>query len=139
MSSNNLIVREVMLKMGDFPIAKASDCLKDSIDLMDSFRLGIVCITDESKSLFGIITDGDLRRNLSTVQKPLASYFLDDVSKYCKKSATTIFEDESLIKALEIMEVKGIWDLPVLNNKNELSGLLHLHNAIKKIINLNNN
>ena len=30
---------------------------------------------------------------------------------------------------------KQIWDLPVVNQENQLVGLLHLHPAIKKLIN----
>ena len=127
-------VHEVMLEVGQFPIAKTTDFLKDSIELMDNYRLGIICVIDEQNKLSGILTDGDLRRNLSNVQKPLASYFLDYTTKYIKRDATTIYENDSLNEALEIMEKKEIWDLPVLNENNELTGLLHLHKAIKKIL-----
>jgi len=125
-----------MLDLNNFPIVSTSDFLKDSIELMDKYRLGIICIVDHANVLQGIMTDGDLRRNLSSVQKPLASYFLDYVGKYCKQNFATINENDTLIKALEVMEEKEIWDLPVVNDKYELKGLLHLHKAIKKILNL---
>jgi len=32
------------------------------------------------------------------------------------------------------MGKKQIWDLPVLDEKQKLTGLLHLHPAIKKIL-----
>ena len=34
------------------------------------------------------------------------------------------------------MNEKKIWDLPVINDQNNLVGLLHLHTAIKKYLNL---
>ena len=123
-----------MLNIGKFPISNTNDFLKDSIDLMDKYRLGIICVVDEHNKLFGILTDGDLRRNLTNVQKPLASYFLDFTEKYCKKNPATINDNDSLEKAISIMEEKEIWDMPVIDNNNELIGLLHLHNAIKKIL-----
>ena len=32
------------------------------------------------------------------------------------------------------MEKNSIWDLPVIDNDNNLVGLLHLHNAIKIVL-----
>ena len=45
---------------------------------------------------------------------------------------------ENVLKELsflrKLMEKHQIWDLPVLNSKNELVGLLHLHAIIKHLI-----
>ena len=37
-------------------------------------------------------------------------------------------------KAVKLMGDKQIWDLPVIDNEKRLVGLLHLHPAIKKLI-----
>ncbi len=39
----------------------------------------------------------------------------------------------SLTDAVSLMEEKQVWDLPVVDN-GKLVGLLHLHQAIKKIL-----
>ena len=37
---------------------------------------------------------------------------------------------------VDLMGKKQIWDLPVVDIENKLVGLLHLHPAVKKILNL---
>ena len=123
-----------MIGLESFPYIKNTSFLKEAIDLMDKFRLGIICVIDEKKQIDGIITDGDLRRNLSSVQRPLPSYFMDNVLKHCSKPPLKILEDENIEEALNIIEKNEIWDLPVVNKKDEIVGLLHLHNIIRKIL-----
>ena len=41
---------------------------------------------------------------------------------------------DDLKKAVKLMGDKQIWDLPVIDNEKRLVGLLHLHPAIKKLI-----
>ena len=127
-------VKDVMLTIGSFPFIKNTSFLKEAIDLMDKYRLGIICVVNENKNLEGIITDGDLRRNLTLVQRPLPSYFMDNVLKHCSKPPLKILEDENIEEALNIIEKNEIWDLPVVNKKDEIVGLLHLHNIIRKIL-----
>ena len=95
--------------------------------------IGIVCIADADGVLQGIITDGDIRRMLSSVQKPLAALMSDDVIVHAIKSPTTVEATLSLQDAIDIMGSKQIWDLPVVH-KGKLQGLLHLHPAISAIL-----
>ena len=39
----------------------------------------------------------------------------------------------SLVDAVDLMEEKQVWDLPIVDN-NKLVGLLHLHSAIKTLV-----
>ena len=41
---------------------------------------------------------------------------------------------DDLKEAVKLMGDKQIWDLPVVDNEKRLVGLLHLHPAIKKLI-----
>ena len=123
-----------MLGLESIPYIRDTSFLKEAIDLMDKFRLGIICVIDKNNKIQGIITDGDLRRNLSSVQRPLPSYFMDNVLKHCSKLPLKILEVENIDEALRIIEKNEIWDLPVVNKNDELVGLLHLHNIIRKIL-----
>ena len=100
---------------------------------MDKHRLGVVCISASDDTLQGIITDGDIRRILSNVQKPLAALMSDDVIVHAITSPTTVTASTSLQDAIDIMGKKQIWDLPVVD-QGKLRGLLHLHPAINAII-----
>ena len=130
---SDLIVADVMLPLEKTPKTSGRTLLKEALELMDKHQLGIVCISDADGALEGIITDGDIRRMLSTVQKPLAALMSDDVIVHAIKSPTTVTASASLQDAIDIMGKKRIWDLPVVD-QGKLHGLLHLHPAINAII-----
>ena len=130
---SDLTVADVMLPLEKTPKTPARTLLKEALELMDKHRLGIVCITDSNGALQGIITDGDIRRMLSNVQKPLAALMSDDVIVHSTKSPTTVTASASLQDAIDVMGEKQIWDLPVVD-QGKLRGLLHLHPAINAII-----
>lgn len=130
---DNLTVADVMLPLGKTPKTSGRALLKEALELMDKHRLGIVCITASDGALQGIITDGDIRRMLSNLQKPLAALMSDDVIVHAIKSPTTVTASTSLQNSIDIMGKKQIWDLPVVD-QGKLRGLLHLHPAINAII-----
>ena len=130
---HNLSVADVMLPLDKTPKTNGRTLLKEALDIMDNHRLGIVCVVNADGNLDGLITDGDLRRLLSNVQKPLAALMSDDVIVHAIRSPTTVAGPTPLREAVEIMGKKQIWDLPVVN-QGKLQGLLHLHPAISAII-----
>ena len=127
-------VKEVMMKMGDFPSVEKKTILKEALMEMGKANLGLVCIVDEEKKLLGLMTDGDLRRKLLKYQKPISSFFIDDTLNHAKVNPITCNPADELKKAVKLMGDKQIWDLPVIDDEKRLVGLLHLHPAIKKLI-----
>ena len=100
-------------------------------------HLGIACIIDDNFKLLGILTDGDIRRKLLKVQKPFSAFFVDDALEHAIQSPVKISPNDTLIRAVELMESKQIWDLPVVENDGKLVGLLHLHPAIQILLGIN--
>ena len=131
--NKNLTVGNVMLPINDFPVVTQSTILKEALEKMDSIGLGIACIVGKNKELLGVITDGDIRRKLISMQKPLAAFFIDDTINQAIKNPIVVSSDISLADAVKLMEEKQIWDLPVVDNAT-LVGLLHLHAAIKVLL-----
>jgi len=129
----NMKIKEVMITPDNFAQVSPSDFFKVALDKMSESKLGIVCIV-ENKKLKGIITDGDIRRKLLNVQKPFSALFSDYSIDHAITSPTTCNQNETLISAIEKMEKKQIWDLPVINDNGDLVGLLHLHAAIKHLL-----
>ena len=127
-------VKEVMMKMGEFPLIEKETILKEALIEMGKINLGLVCIVDQEKKLLGLMTDGDLRRKLLKYQKPISSFFIDDALNHAKLNPVTCNPADDLKKAVKLMGDKQIWDLPVIDNEKRLVGLLHLHPAIKKLI-----
>ena len=135
--NQNSIMRvcDIMLLLDQFPVVSEREIMKEALEKMDIFRLGIACIIDENKKLIGILTDGDIRRKLLKVQKPLSAFYIDDVLIHSVKSPTTVQSADTLENSIKIMSDKQIWDLPVIDNKGILVGLLHLHPVVKALLN----
>ena len=133
-AKDKLLVRDVMLTLEEIPLLKKDNILKEALMKMGKNKLGIVFIIDDDNCLLGIITDGDIRRNLLKIQKPFSAFFSDYALDHVIPNPTTIKSNDSLIKAVQTMEIEKIWDLPVIDDNQKLVGLLHLHPAIKALL-----
>ena len=127
-------VEEVMLPLGQFPVVEKKTILKEALTEMGEANLGLVCIVNENKDLLGLITDGDLRRKLLKVQKPFSAFFVDDALIHSKQNPITCQLGDDLKEVVHLMGEKQIWDLPVLNENQHLVGLLHMHQAVKLLL-----
>jgi arabinose-5-phosphate isomerase len=125
-----------MLPLDRIPVVKPATLLKATLQEMTKHRLGIACIIDTDGKLAGIFTDGDVRRMLLRDQKPFAALFVDDIIIHASRAPTTVQDEDPLASAIATMETKQIWDLPVLTSGGRLTGLLHLHPAIKAVMGL---
>ncbi len=123
-----------MISIDDAPTIKEKVILKEALEEMGRTKLGIVCIIDNQKKLLGILTDGDIRRKLLKVQKPLSALLVDDAIDHAIIFPCVIEPNVLLVDAVKVMEQKQIWDLPVVNSGGILLGLLHLHPAIKILL-----
>jgi CBS domain-containing protein len=136
-STTDLMVKDVLLSPDRVPVLPPTTLLKQALEEMNKFRLGVVCVTDEDEKLIGIFTDGDVRRLLLKSQKPFAALFVDDIIVHATSSFTSINDTASLSEAVVLMEKKEIWDLPVIaEGDGKFLGLLHLHPAIKAVMGL---
>ena len=131
---NNVTINTVMLPIGAFPVITEQTILKEALEEMDNFRLGVACVVNNKGHLMGIMTDGDIRRKLLSVQKPLSAFFIDDAIKYATPNPIVISPSNSLYEAHTIMGEKQVWELPVVDN-NKLVGLLHLHPVVDALLN----
>ena len=127
-------VENVMIGLDKFPVVPENLFLKEALDIMNSKTFGIACITDRDGNLKGILTDGDIRRKLIQVQKPLSALFVDDCLEHAILSPIVTSPKVSLIDAVELMEARQVWDLPVVDNAGKLIGLLHLHQVVKALL-----
>ncbi len=92
---------------------------------------GVTLITDEDGNLAGILTDGDLRRILMTVEVTQASSPLDlKVKDYMITQPKVIEAEAPVSEALQVMEVSGITSLVVIDHLSKPFGLLHLHDIL---------
>ena len=134
----NLDIKSVMISLNDTPKIDNRLILKEALEVMDDMRLGIVCIVDTDGLLEGIITDGDIRRMLTRIQKPFAALMSDDAIDHAIKDPITVKSETNIVEAISMMGQQRVWDLPVVNDKGVLEGLLHLHPMIKAVLGVRN-
>ena len=127
-------IEDVMIPMGSFPVVTQKTILKEALTEMGEANLGLVCIINEKQELLGLITDGDLRRKLLKVQKPFSAFFIDDAFIHARQNPITCRPEDNLKEVVQLMGEKQIWDLPVVGKDRQLIGLLHLHPAVKKML-----
>ena len=137
--NKNLLVREVMIKSNNIPVVHKRELLRETIEEINKYGLGIACIIDSDRKLIGVLTDGDIRRLILKVQKPISATFVDDAFFYATKKFANVYENTSLNDAILKMEKFKIWDLPVTDSEGKLKGLLHLHPALKFVLGLETN
>jgi arabinose-5-phosphate isomerase len=126
-------IKDVMLSLDNFPVIRESVILKEALEEMSNKKIGIACVVNNDFKLLGIITDGDIRRKILTIQKPLSSIFIDDCIDHAISSPKTIDINDSLELAVNLMGEKRVWDLPVVEN-GILKGLLHLHPVVSALL-----
>jgi arabinose-5-phosphate isomerase len=101
--------------------------LKEVIMEMTSKRLGATAVVGEAQELMGIITDGDLRRMLEKNENPASVSARDIMSA----NPTTIQKDALAVEALEVLRMKDISQLPVMDG-NQYAGFIHIHDLVKE-------
>lgn len=130
-----MLVSDVMMGLDRVPAIQENVILKEALEEMGRTRLGIACIVNGDNKLLGILTDGDIRRKLLKVQKPFSAFFVDDALDHAIRSPMTIKPADTLEQAVNVMEQRQIWDLPVVDDTGTLVGLLHLHPAVQALLN----
>ena len=108
------------------PKVDASDLMKDVIIEISNKMLGIAVVLDKNK-IVGVITDGDLRRQLLKSQ---------DISKVkaneiMSKNPKIINKNLLATEALLIMKTNKISQL-IVAEKNKYVGVLHIQSLIKE-------
>jgi arabinose-5-phosphate isomerase len=123
----SLKVRDIMMTSPSIPEIAINSDINTIVDIISSFNLGFVLVTDHEK-LLGIITDGDLRRALGESKKIYQLQAKDLMTA----NPLTINEERTAAEALEIMEKKLITALAVVNKEKRLIGIIHLHDLLGK-------
>ena len=120
-------VRDLMHQGDALPRVSATASARDAIREMTSKKLGMTTVVNAKGQLTGVITDGDLRRFLEKGNS-LAKATAKDLGS---KSPQTIQADALAAKALQTMEQFSITSIVVVDDRNRLAGVIHLHDLLK--------
>ena len=122
----SICVKEVMFTGDNIPVVVLGSKVSQALKVMDSKRLGATLVVDNSNSLAGIVTDGDLRRALMK----LGNVREMKVEEIMSPSPKTIAEDQSAAEALGIMELYEITHLCIVDRQKRIKGVVHLHDLL---------
>ncbi|MCT7630405.1 KpsF/GutQ family sugar-phosphate isomerase [Aliarcobacter butzleri] len=117
-----------LLKKDNLPTVSRETKLKDAIIVMSEGRLGNVIIVDENRTVFGVLSDGDLRRALMNENFSI-NCNVEDIATINPKTLKN--KDLLASDALQIIENYKIQLLIVTDENNKLIGLLHIHDLIE--------
>ena len=109
------------------PMVKPGTPLPETVIEMTAKRLGATAVVNEDGSVYGVITDGDLRRMLQRRQA-IQGVMAKDI---CTKNPKSIDPGELAVNALDQLRRNDITHLIVSVN-NQYIGILHLHDLIKE-------
>ena len=121
-----LLAKDIMVTGNKMPTISYKKNFKEALKVMNQKKLGVVVIT-KNKFIKGLVTDGDLRREINTYANN------NNLNKFMKKRPLIANENMPASKALAIMNEKKITSLLVVADKHMkknnkiLKGIIHIH------------
>ncbi len=122
-----LKVEDIMRKGPHFAKVPQSMSVKDVLFAITRARCGSACVVDKKKKFAGIFTDGDLRRHLESGVDVLTR----PVGQVMTRHPLTIGKDRLAAEAFDILMSKKVDELPVVDAKGSLVGLLDVQDLLK--------
>jgi arabinose-5-phosphate isomerase len=118
------LVRDVMHIGERMPVVDVGATMREAIAEIGAKGFGSVIVVNQDGTLAGIVTDGDLRRNLRPELPTLP------VTAIMTRTPRTIAPDELVAKALEMQETAKITSLVVVENARPV-GLVHFLDLLR--------
>jgi arabinose-5-phosphate isomerase len=120
-------VRDIMRKSDEVPSIQEDALLSDAVLEISLKGLGFTAIVNSQSKPIGMFTDGDLRRQLSKKM----DYEKQPIKDIMNKVPKTIFDDQIIIDAINLMELNKINGILVVNRENKLIGAFNMHDLFK--------
>ena len=118
---------DVMHSGDECPVVYIDSTIKDAIFEMTSKGLGMVVVIKEDGTIYGIFTDGDLRRafeKMLDVTTPLR--------KIIKKGCLTVKKDTLAAETVRIIHARKVNSLVVADDNNRPLGAFNIHDLLNK-------
>ncbi|WP_163195534.1 KpsF/GutQ family sugar-phosphate isomerase [Clostridium thermarum] len=122
-----LKVDDLMVKGDAIPMISKGSLLTEAIIEIGKKGLGVVSIVDNDGYLFGILTDGDIRR---IIAKKIDVYSVD-VDSVMTTTPKYVSKEILAIDALKFMQKYSLNCLPVVDDKKRINGTITLQMIVK--------
>jgi arabinose-5-phosphate isomerase len=117
-------VESLMHRSNEVPKVRPKTSMVDVFLEMSKKGFGTVAITKSDNVLLGVITDGDLRRNIDGL-----------MIKYCNDIMTpnphVVTKEVLASSALSLMNKEEISSVFVVDKENKVLGILHIHDCLR--------
>jgi arabinose-5-phosphate isomerase len=125
LSKRLVFVSEIMHTGAMMPLAPMEAPMQNLIQAISDYGFGCIGLVDSTGSLIGMITDGDLRRNIK-----------DDLLHLHAAEIMTknpIIEERNILvsEMIRIMETNKITSMFIVNKERKPIGYVHLHDILK--------
>ena len=119
-------IKSIMHCEPKIPLIHEDELMSEAIIIMTQKGFGVVGIINQKKELIGIITDGDLRRNMTNLLKLKAKQVMT-------KNPVVLNENTLVIKALDKMEKLKITSIFCFSENKPLKpvGIIHIHDCLR--------
>ena len=119
-----MTVSQVMHKSDTLPLVKTETSMKETLLTMSSKGFGIAAVVNEVGFLVGVITDGDLRRNINDLMSKNAG-------NIASLSPITLLGETFVVDALNLMQDRKITAVIITSAENKPVGILHIQDLLK--------
>ena len=126
----SLRVRDIMRTGDNIPLVRNSDTLEEALrEMTERDNLGVALVTDDSGLLTGVLTDGDIRR-IARSKGTWEEKTADRVERFMSCNPKTVEADSLASEAVQMMEVRGITSLAIVDGRGRPVGIVHLHDIL---------
>jgi arabinose-5-phosphate isomerase len=123
-----LRVEDLMHRGADIPRVQPQTPMREVLFEMTDKRLGLTTVTNPEGHLLGLISDGDLRRQMERHGYTL----LDHTAAECMTRDPVLIDRRELAtRALDLMEQRRITALVCVDSSRCVEGIVHLHDLWK--------
>jgi CBS domain-containing protein len=125
--ANDRHIRDVMTRN---PVCVSDkDSIREAARIMAREDTGVVPVVDNGKKIIGMITDRDIVVRLVAEGKDPSNA---KVNEAMTKNVRSIKEDSTVADALNVMKGAEVRRVPVVNNNNEVVGIVSMGDIAKE-------
>ncbi|MBF0215588.1 MAG: KpsF/GutQ family sugar-phosphate isomerase [Candidatus Omnitrophica bacterium] len=123
-----ITVGDIMRPKTKVPLVKPDTLVKEVLIRITKMRAGSASVIDRNGKLLGIFTDGDLRRHFDK-----GEYLLNSkVGDVMTRNPYAITSERLAAEAFKILSDKKIDEIPVVDKKGKMIGLLDVQDILKE-------
>lgn len=117
-------IGDIMHGKSELPLVEENEKMSNTLLIMTKKSFGCVGVVNKAKKLIGIITDGDLRRNMN-------KHIINKKASEVMTKKPTVANKKTFVgEAINIMNEKKITSLFICD-KNTPLGIVHIHDLLR--------